>query len=531
MRHIACFFLLGLALFSPKSSGETMGFAPENALYLQDSLFRSEALIDEAQFDSTIAQVKEAFQPFAAAHGATIVIEGRWNEPTVAATTYHAGLQWITVVFGGLARRPEVTPDAFALVLFHEMGHNFGGYPFYSDYHSFGSVEGEADYYATFVGARVLWGEQLATNRRFRHSATIGIRQKCNAVYDDADEQNLCYRTMTASVSAARLVRIIHGGDEPSIDRQDDSVVALTVEAHPLPQCRLDTFIAGALCRAEFNRRVIPGLNHPDGQNGLSAEELAAQFSCTRDGEVGLGSRPQCWFAPLKGLKAESAHVNSGGNLIVPGHSAQIDFKLINSLSEAVSAAGELVLPATLTSSAPLLEYAAIAPTETASNSPSVTILAAAGAPCGIMVHPEIILHHQLGIDRSRFDLRIGSLARTDTHGSNDRKIIRPLDFQSWDLSLNTGSGMVHADLKVALESPPRQIHTLVFDLRRSDEEFWTLGYSPENLNEFKLSFDFDAAQSSGPWKLTMVNMGELPVEIESWELTVFEGSCGGVKN
>ena len=49
-------------------------------------------------------------------------------------------------MYGGLARRPEVTPEGFALVLCHELGHAYGGTPYIFQQAQI-AAEGQADYY------------------------------------------------------------------------------------------------------------------------------------------------------------------------------------------------------------------------------------------------------------------------------------------------------------------------------------------------------------------------------------------------
>ena len=44
--------------------------------------------------------------------------------------------KWVVAMFGGLARRPEVTKDAFQFVVCHEVGHHLAGWPFAYDWAS-----------------------------------------------------------------------------------------------------------------------------------------------------------------------------------------------------------------------------------------------------------------------------------------------------------------------------------------------------------------------------------------------------------
>ena len=58
-------------------------------------------------------------------------IEKKWSSATVTAGTYRdiRNKQWIINLYGGLARHPLITEDAYALVICHEIGHHIGGAP------------------------------------------------------------------------------------------------------------------------------------------------------------------------------------------------------------------------------------------------------------------------------------------------------------------------------------------------------------------------------------------------------------------
>ena len=72
---------------------------------------------------------------------------------TVNANASQRGRTWIVNMYGGLARRPEITPDGFAMVLCHELGHHMGGFPFVSGW---AANEGQSDLFATLSCGRIL---------------------------------------------------------------------------------------------------------------------------------------------------------------------------------------------------------------------------------------------------------------------------------------------------------------------------------------------------------------------------------------
>src|SRR4051812_29139854 len=94
---------------------------PKNDLYLEDNLFRSLG-ISETEFNQTIDQVSRFYGPIIQSHGATLSVSRGWDDSTVNASAMQMGSTWYVNMYGGLARRQEVTQDAFVLVMCHEVG-------------------------------------------------------------------------------------------------------------------------------------------------------------------------------------------------------------------------------------------------------------------------------------------------------------------------------------------------------------------------------------------------------------------------
>lgn len=269
-------------------------FLPPNNLHLQDSAMFAPNMTEE-EFNQIVDEAVAIYKPIAKKHGGTLTANKRWSDGTVNASANQFFGSWSINMYGGLARRPEVTPDGFALVVCHELGHHFGGFPFASGW---AGDEGQSDYFATQSCARQIWGTQTLVNATFRETALPIVKEKCDAVWSIVEEQNLCYRTAMAGESLAVLLGALRDGPVPSFETPDTSVVTATDHQHPDAQCRLDTYFAGSLCKANFDQNLIPGRKHPKGQGSLDAESEAASVSCTASGTFEIGLRPTCWFKP-----------------------------------------------------------------------------------------------------------------------------------------------------------------------------------------------------------------------------------------
>lgn len=270
-------------------------FLPPNDLHLQDRVTVT-ANFGEAEFNAAIDRVAAYYAPIVTAHGGNLKMMKLWTNSTVNAEADRTGNDWLVKMYGGLARREEVTLDGFAVVVCHELGHHLGGFPFYRG--DWAGSEGQADYFATQSCVKNLWGKDYEENARHRATVDPLAKEKCDAASTDTGVQNLCYRVADAGLSLARLLAALGSDTPPSFGTPDTSVVSRTRETHPRGQCRLDTYFQGVLCGARFDDGVIPGFGHAQGQESLGAETEAATYSCTARDGYAVGLRPRCWFKP-----------------------------------------------------------------------------------------------------------------------------------------------------------------------------------------------------------------------------------------
>lgn len=275
---------------------------PPNDLWKQDNRALATG-ISEPAFHAVLDQIELRYLPEFYFFNASLVVNRFWNDATVNAYAHRTGSQWIVDMYGGLARRPEITVDGFTLVACHEVGHHLGGYFFYTNPgNEWAAAEGEADTYATQACARYLWRSD-PENARIAQAAPASVRAQCDAAWATLNDRDLCARIALASKSTADLFASLEG-TSVSFDTHDSRIVARTNTAHPAAQCRLDTYVAGALCGVFHDFNIIPGIDDPIGRNSAHAELTAATSSCL-PASAALGTpgynghdRPRCWFAP-----------------------------------------------------------------------------------------------------------------------------------------------------------------------------------------------------------------------------------------
>lgn len=269
-------------------------FLPPNNLHLQDNVMFAPNMTQE-EFNKITDDIVNLYKPLAKTHGGSLKVNKNWNDGTVNASASQFMWWWTVNMYGGLARRPEVTPDGYAMVVCHELGHLFGGFPFVMGWMA---DEGQADYFATQSCAHEIWKNQPEQNATFRDTTTPLVKEKCDASWASVEEQNLCYRTAAAGQSLANLLAVLEEGPVPNVETPDTHVVSSTDHNHPAAQCRLDTYLSGSLCTANFDMTVVPGRKVSGGNEGMEAERAAAKSSCMTSGNFTVGLRPTCWFKP-----------------------------------------------------------------------------------------------------------------------------------------------------------------------------------------------------------------------------------------
>lgn len=289
-------FLILVATFLAASAHAS--FLPRNTVYLEEQGL-GEPQITEEIFKARIEKLQTTYAPVISQFGGRLSIKGDWKSKQVNAYATQMLMFWKVIVTGSLARRPELSPDGMTLIVCHEIGHHLGGFPF-SEGTPFGgrwaSVEGQSDYFSTFVCAKKMWKEELTENAKFRELVNTLPRLQCDTSYESDADRDLCYRTSVALESVIATMAALMKKPMPQYDTPDTNIVTATSEAHPKVQCRFDTLYAGAICPVKTDETLIPGKKVKGGRRGSEAEKEAAMLSCSLLRNFTVGVRPACWF-------------------------------------------------------------------------------------------------------------------------------------------------------------------------------------------------------------------------------------------
>lgn len=516
---------------------------PPNDLHLQDRPYAL-ANISEDEFNRIVDDIITAYKPLAKLHGATLVSNNRWNDSTVNASATQSDDKWIINMYGGLARRPEVTPDGFALVVCHELGHHFAGFPFYGNT-DWASSEGQSDYFATQSCARRIWKNQKATNDTYRAEVRDFERERCDRAWTTEDDRALCYRTVAAGQSLATLLASMRKGTAPRFETPDSKEVEKTFVGHPEAQCRLDTYLAGAVCGMNFDEAIIPARRFGDGQTSSGAEELAARYSCMLASGDLVGVRPRCWYKPgvdfLGVAFSKAAFAETDGNdngALEPGETANLTYTLRNA-----SRRTSHDVKATLASDSPgvtVLENEAsfgdIAPQEQASNDRPLAVKIDESVTCGSDLALVLKATSAEGNSEIRKEFVVGKVTNRDVGGRNDGVAIPDGDRNGVSQSIENSESLAvrkarvtidvrhpyARDLRISLVSPSGK-STLLFPRPQGEE-------SPADENGLRgvLEAPLSLENGSGTWTLRVADeLNRDAGRLVSWALALENVTCG----
>ena len=286
---VTLFLIFSAVLLTPNSAISQTGkttensnkttFMPENDLDKEDGLFDNG--MTQYEFDRVIESIEKYYIPIVKNFGATLIVNRKWTDPTVNAQAYQNGNKWYVDMFGGLARRPEITSDGFAMVLCHEIGHHIAGFPFVD---TWASDEGQSDYFALHGCAKVAW----ANDDNVVEEIDPVAKSLCDNNLYPEQSASLCYREMNAGLSTATLLGAL-GGEKVSFSTTDKKIVSRTSHTHPNAQCRLDTYVAGTLCYAKWSNLVIPQ-SESESKSYLCYNKSTSKYD--------IQARPRCWFKP-----------------------------------------------------------------------------------------------------------------------------------------------------------------------------------------------------------------------------------------
>lgn len=186
--------------------------------------------LPKARFHAVVKLMEQEFQSFAQANGRVLEFYTDYNEDWAQAFAR----RWETdqvIVYGGASGLNGGSEDSFALILCHEVGHLYGGEPWSDTYNKL-SLEGQADYWST-----------SECFKRIVSKLSLKKANESSLKYCGGDET--CARMTDAALVVTAFYADNRNLVHPKIETPDETIAETMNRTHPLPQCRLDTLMAG----------------------------------------------------------------------------------------------------------------------------------------------------------------------------------------------------------------------------------------------------------------------------------------------
>lgn len=241
--------------------------------------------ITEEFFHEIIDQFENFYKPIIKKKGGILKIQRMWSVSEVNAYAGRFYPLFSITINGGLARHEYMTRDALTLALCHEMGHLLGSAPTKKQIpNRWASVEGQSDYFATLKCVRRIWDQDNNIEIISDMEIAPSLENECKKSFADINQVALCIRSATAAWHISIIMESINNDGPINFQTPDYSVVPRTLSDHPRSQCRLDTFLQGALCEVSYKSDLSK--NNP---------KIGA---CNRSTNHVLGNRPLCWYKP-----------------------------------------------------------------------------------------------------------------------------------------------------------------------------------------------------------------------------------------
>jgi hypothetical protein len=249
--------------------------------------------LDQEEYERILSNLEEIYHPLAQQIGMRLKFIRQWPSPIQDAISGYeedAEGRIFTMKFpGGLARHELMSVETYTMVACHELGHHLGGPPLFP---GGASVEGQADYFASYdCIRRVLEKSGDAHNPEISYQVSPLVEFFCAKAHPRSlYQQRVCQAVAYYGQQVTHFFATKKHQPAPRFATPSLEVATVYYEVgkdpHPPLQCRLDTYLAAALCD-----------QHPI-TNSHSSVELNQITPCQTKEQFRLGERPLCWFIP-----------------------------------------------------------------------------------------------------------------------------------------------------------------------------------------------------------------------------------------
>jgi hypothetical protein len=195
--------------------------------------------------EQVIAAVNTEYSGELKARNLTLQFSFQSEDSSLDAWTTRKGNVATIFITEGLMSFSTLTRDGLALLVCHEVGHYFGGFP-YRDVDF--SVEGQADLYATGVCLKRVLGE-LEINFPSPRDVPKEFRRKCHKRYQQKENRGICEQSLLAAYQIYGIFQLTanHPRNEEAAfaSERGNGETSDYLLGYPSLRCRLKTWLMG----------------------------------------------------------------------------------------------------------------------------------------------------------------------------------------------------------------------------------------------------------------------------------------------
>ncbi|ASD62530.1 hypothetical protein [Bdellovibrio bacteriovorus] len=198
--------------------------------------------VTEAQYRALLTDFQVKYiMPVFNSTGRPLLIPAEWENPYFAAFAQNKDTYMQVSLWGGMARAPGASLPVLAGILCHEIGHVIAGEPRQTFTGAeWSSSEGQSDFYA----AKDCLPQFLKAHPELVADINPQVLALCGG-------NELCARVAQTGVEMVQFFKRYDSqkSDDVSLWTPAPAAEQLLRNVYPSHQCRLDTYLAGALCQ------------------------------------------------------------------------------------------------------------------------------------------------------------------------------------------------------------------------------------------------------------------------------------------
>lgn len=207
--------------------------------------------VSEKDYLQLIADFQSAYLPQVIQKtGKPVLILNEWKNPYFSAYSFQRESYFQISLSGGTARAPGATQASLAAIVCHELGHIIGGEPLQTiPGGEWASSEGQADFFAAKI---------CLPNYFHRHP------EAQTAGSTDPEIMKTCHGNESCESVAKTGFEVVsffqrysyHEYVPVRLETHEKPSTELIRNKYPTDQCRLDTFVGGAICQLGLSCRA-----------------------------------------------------------------------------------------------------------------------------------------------------------------------------------------------------------------------------------------------------------------------------------